>query len=98
LFLSLHPDYVMVHRLWPKTADRTEVVTEWLFHPREMAKEDFSGEDAVGFWDVTNKEDWGITELSQMGIGSRAYVPGPYSEREGLLGAFDRMILGGRKK
>jgi glycine betaine catabolism A len=93
LFLSLHPDYVMVHRLWPKATDRTEVVTEWLFHPREMAKADFCGEDAVEFWDATNREDWGITELSQLGIGSRAYVPGPYSSREGLPGAFDRMIL-----
>jgi glycine betaine catabolism A len=93
LFLSLHPDYVMVHRLWPKATDRTEVVTEWLFHPREMAKADFCGEDAVEFWDATNREDWGITELSQLGIGSRAYVPGPYSAREGLPGAFDRMIL-----
>ena len=93
LFLSLHPDYVMVHRLWPKTADRTEVVTEWLFHPREMAKQDFCGDDAVEFWDATNKEDWAIAELSQLGIRSRAYVPGPYTSREGLPSAFDRMIL-----
>jgi len=73
--------------------DRTEVVTEWLFHPSEMAKVDFCGNDAVEFWDKTNKEDWGISELSQLGISSRAYVPGPYSMQEGLPGAFDRMIL-----
>jgi Rieske 2Fe-2S family protein len=93
LFLSLHPDYVMVHRLWPKAVDRTEVVTEWLFHPAEMAKVGFSGEDAVEFWDETNREDWGISELSQAGIRSRSYVPGPYSTMEGLPSAFDRMIL-----
>jgi glycine betaine catabolism A len=93
LFLSLHPDYVMVHRLWPRGVDRTEVVTEWLFDPAEMAKKDFSGADAVEFWDKTNREDWGISELSQKGISSRAYVPGPYSTQEGLLGAFDRMIV-----
>jgi len=93
LFLSLHPDYVMVHRLWPKAVNRTEVVTEWLFHPREMAKADFCGDDAVQFWDATNKEDWAISELSQQGISSRAYVPGPYTTREGLPSAFDRMIL-----
>jgi Rieske 2Fe-2S family protein len=97
LFLSLHPDYVMVHRLWPKATDRTEVVTEWLFHHREMAKKDFCGDDAVEFWDATNREDWGITELSQLGIGSRAYVPGPYSSRERLPSAFDRMIMGREK-
>ena len=45
------------------------------------------------FWDATNREDWAISELSQKGISSRAYVPGPYSIREGLPLAFDRMIL-----
>jgi Rieske 2Fe-2S family protein len=76
LFLSLHPDYVMVHRLWPRAVDRTEVVTEWLFHPAEMAKADFCGDDAVEFWDKTNREDWKISELAQAGIGSRAYCRG----------------------
>lgn len=93
LFLSLHPDYVMLHRLWPLGVDHTRVVTEWLFHPREMAKPDFQADDVVEFWDTTNKEDWVISELSQKGISSRAYVPGPYSPRESLPQAFDRMIL-----
>ena len=35
-----------------------------------------------------------ISELSQLGIRSRAYTPGPYSKREELLHAFDRTILG----
>ena len=92
LFLSLHPDYVMVHRLWPRAVDRTEVETEWLFHPTEMAKEDFYGVDAVEFWDLTNKEDWWITEQSQKGVSSRGYIPGPYSKNEGLPAEFDRKI------
>ena len=98
LFLSLHPDYVMVHRLWPKRVDRTDVVTEWLFHPREMAKADFCGDDVVALWDATNREDWGITEQSQKGIGSRGYVPGPYSKNEGLPAAFDRMVAEKQEK
>lgn len=93
LFLSLHPDYVMVHRLWPIRADLTRVVTEWLFHPAEMAKPDFQSDDVIEFWDTTNREDWAISELSQKGISSRAYVPGPYSPQEGLPQAFDRMVL-----
>ena len=50
-------------------------------------------EDAVGFWDLTNREDWRIAELSQAGIRSRAYTPGPYSAREELLHAFDQTVL-----
>jgi Rieske 2Fe-2S family protein len=97
LFLSLHPDYVMVHRLWPKAVDRTEVETEWLFHPAEMAKQDFCGDDAVEFWDMTNKEDWWITEQSQKGVSSRGYIPGPYSKSEGLPAEFDKRIRDGIK-
>ncbi len=93
LLLSLHPDYVMAHRLWPQTVDRTRVICEWYFHPAEMAKTNFVANDAIDFWDATNKEDWHISELSQLGISSRAYEPGPYSTREGLPAAFDRMIL-----
>ncbi|MBV8050885.1 MAG: aromatic ring-hydroxylating dioxygenase subunit alpha [Acidobacteriaceae bacterium] len=98
LLLSLHPDYMMTHTLWPRAVDRTEIICEWHFHPDEMAKQDFVGEDAVEFWDITNREDWRISELSQAGIGSRAYKPGPYSRQEGLPHAFDRMILEHEKR
>jgi Rieske 2Fe-2S family protein len=93
LLLSLHPDYMMVHTLWPKAANRTEIICEWHFHPDEMSKPDFLAEDAVEFWDQTNREDWRISELAQLGIQSRAYTPGPYSRRESLLHAFDQMVL-----
>ena len=94
LLLSLHPDYVMAHMLWPEAVDRTRVVCEWYFHPDETAKRGFNGDDAVEFWDRTNREDWAISELAQKGIRSRAYMPGPYSPREGLASAFDQWILG----
>ena len=93
LLLSLHPDYMMTHTLWPRAVDRTEIICEWHFHPQEMAKPNFQADDAVKFWDLTNKEDWGISELSQAGIKSRAYKPGPYSVREGLPHAFDQMVV-----
>jgi Rieske 2Fe-2S family protein len=98
LLLSLHPDYMMTHTLWPKAVDRTEVVCEWHFHPREIEKSGFQADDAIEFWDQTNREDWRISELSQLGIRSRAYTPGPYSKREELLHAFDRMIIGDESK
>ena len=91
--LSLHPDYMMLHRLWPEAADRTQIVCEWYFHPDEMAKPDFTADDALEFWDTTNREDWAISEQSQAGIQSRCYTPGPYAPRETLLHAFDEYIL-----
>jgi Rieske 2Fe-2S family protein len=93
LLLSLHPDYMMVHTLWPRAVDRTEILCEWYFHPAELAKAEFVANDAIEFWDLTNRQDWEIVELSQAGIQSRAYTPGPYSSREELLHAFDQKVL-----
>jgi Rieske 2Fe-2S family protein len=92
LLLSLNPDYMMIHTLWPKAVDRTQIVCEFYFHPDEMAKPDFQADDAIQFWDTVNREDWHIVEMSQAGIQSRAYAPGPYSHRETLLHAFDQMV------
>lgn len=92
LLLSLHPDYMMTHTLWPRAVDRTEIVCEFHAHPSEIGKPDFTIADAVEFWDQTNREDWRISELSQLGISSRAYTPGPYSKREELLWAFDEVV------
>jgi glycine betaine catabolism A len=93
LLLSLHPDYMMTHTLWPRAVDCTDVICEWHFHPEEMSKPDFQADDAVEFWDTTNREDWAISELSQAGIGSRAYKPGPYTRCESLPHAFDQIVL-----
>ncbi|HJT87941.1 MAG TPA: aromatic ring-hydroxylating dioxygenase subunit alpha [Bryobacteraceae bacterium] len=93
LLLSLHPDYMMVHTLWPIAADHTRVICEWHFHPEEMARRDFIADDAIELWDATNREDWEVVELSQAGIQSRAYTPGPYSHREELLHGFEQAVL-----
>ena len=93
MLLSLHPDYMLVHTLWPMAPDRTVNICEWHFHPQTLAKPGFTAADAIDFWDMTNRQDWHVCELSQAGISSRAYTPGPYSNREDLLYAFDRMIV-----
>jgi glycine betaine catabolism A len=93
LLLSLHPDYVMTHTLWPRGIDRTEIICEWLFHPGTMAQPDFDPDDALAFWDLTNRQDWHVCEQMQLGLTSRAYRPGPYSHREELLHGFDRLIV-----
>jgi len=73
--------------------DRTRLVCEWYFHPDDLARPDFSAAGVREFWDMTNKQDWHVCELAQAGISSRAYRPGPYSNREDLLYAFDRFIV-----
>ena len=93
MLLSMHPDYVMVHQVWPQSPDRTLILCDWFFHPDAFARPDFQPNDAIEFWDVTNKQDWRVCELSQQGIASRAYAPGPYSPRESIPAAWDREYL-----
>lgn len=91
--IAPHPDYVMVHTLWPQAPGRTRIECEWLVHPEEHAKPDFDFSDAREFWDLTNRQDWHVCEQAQAGISSPGYRPGPYSNREDLLYAFDRFIV-----
>jgi glycine betaine catabolism A len=93
MLLSLHPDYVMFHTLWPQGTDRTFISCSWLFHPATLGDPTFNPDDGVEFWDMTNRQDWHICEQSQLGIESRAYTPGPYSRRESLSVQFDREVL-----
>jgi len=93
MLLSMHPDYVMVHQLWPKSPERTLILCDWFFHPEAFDRDDFHPNDAVEFWDMTNRQDWHVCELSQQGIASRAYKPGPYSPRESIPAAWDREYL-----
>ena len=90
--VSLHPDYVMLHTLWPRAADRTDVVCEWFFEPRTIAQPDFDPSDAVGFWDTVNKQDWYVCELTQKGVRTRDYTAGRYSAEEVDVHAFDLMV------
>lgn len=93
LLLSLHPDYVMVHTVWPQSPERVTILCDWFFHPDSFGRADFHPHDAVEFWDMTNKQDWHIVTLGQQGIASRSYQPGPYAARESIPAAFDREYL-----
>jgi Rieske 2Fe-2S family protein len=93
MLLSVHPDYVLVHRIERLAVDRSRVVCEWLFDPEAMAAPDFDPSGAIEFWNMTNRQDWEVSELSQQGIASSAYEPGPYSELESMIAAWDRAYL-----
>ncbi|HEV3456238.1 MAG TPA: aromatic ring-hydroxylating dioxygenase subunit alpha [Thermoanaerobaculia bacterium] len=93
-FLSLHPDYFLVHRLQALATDRTRILCEWFFHPDAIAAPGFDPEPAIAFWDLTNRQDWELCANAHRGVVSNAWQPGPYSELESQLAAFDRQYLG----
>jgi Rieske 2Fe-2S family protein len=91
-FLSIHPDYLLVHRLVPQGPDRTLVVCDWLFEAETIAAPGFDPSDAVAFWDLTNTQDWHVCELQQRGTRSSSWVAGRYSNQEASVHAFDQMV------
>jgi Rieske 2Fe-2S family protein len=90
--VSLHPDYAMLHTLWPRGAGRTLVRCEWLFEPETMASAGFDPSDAVEFWDTVNRQDWHVCELTQLGVGSRGFSRGRYTANEHTVHAFDVIV------
>jgi Rieske 2Fe-2S family protein len=91
-FLSIHPDYLLVHRLVPRDAGHTTVECEWLFEESTIDAPHFDPADAIAFWDVTNRQDWHVCELQQQGTRSRSWTAGRYSSIEASVQAFDVMV------
>ena len=88
LLLSLHPDYVMTHRITPLSAGETHVECAWLWPPEAFELEGFDLSYAVDFWDITNREDWTACEAVQRGVSNQGYRPGPLSSWEGTVYQF----------
>jgi Rieske 2Fe-2S family protein len=95
LLISLHPDYVMTHRMVPLSASETWVECAWSF-PREAIEADgFDPAYAVDFWDITNRQDWTACESVQRGLASGAAEPGPLSPEEEAVYHFVTMVARG---
>lgn len=88
--VSLHPDYVMVHRLRRVSSNVTHIACDFLSLPTLPAEALTS---AVQFWDLTNRQDWRMCERTQLGVASRGYRTGPYTDAESVLAEIDRVYL-----
>lgn len=93
MMLSLHPDYANWYTVWPVAPDRSIVICEWMMHPDSVSSPGYDPAGPVDLWHTVNAQDWHICEMSQAGVSSRAYKPGPYSPRESIPAAWDREYL-----
>ena len=87
VFVSAHPDYVMIHQLTPLDVNTTQVACHFLCGDYATV---YSLDRAWSMWDKVNRQDWHVCELTQAGAQSPAFEPGPYSNLESMLGAFDQ--------
>lgn len=94
VFVNLLPDHVILHTLLPVAPDRSRVVCDWLFHPSDLARPDFDASDTVDIFDVVNRQDWEVCELTQLGMTSRAYAAGGvYVTNEQHIAEFRDLVL-----
>ncbi len=82
LLMSLHPDYVMTHLLFPVGPAVTRIECSWAFPRATAERPGFDPAYAVDFWDLTNRQDWAACESVQRGIRAPGFVPGPLAPAE----------------
>jgi len=90
LLISLHPDYLMTHRLVPVSPSQTRVECSWSF-----VAADVDPAYAVDFWDTTNRQDWAACESVQRGLSSPHHRPGPLAPNEDAVHQFVTMVARG---
>ena len=95
VLLSLHPDYVMTHRLTPVAVDRTTIECVWAFPPEALDRPGFDSGYGVEFWDITNRQDWTVCESVQRGLTSPHALPGPMSPAEDGVYRFVTLVARG---
>ena len=95
LLLSLHPDYVMTHRIEPLGPARCRIECEWLFPAGAAGRKGFDPSYAVEFWDLTNRQDWRACQSVQRGLSSRGFRQGPLALSEDAVHQFMTMVAGG---
>jgi Rieske 2Fe-2S family protein len=73
------PDYAITFVFVPLDVAHTEVRCDWLVAGDAQEGVDYNPDEVAALWDVTNKQDWHLCEVNQLGVQSRSYEPGPHS-------------------
>ncbi|HET7092860.1 MAG TPA: aromatic ring-hydroxylating dioxygenase subunit alpha [Thermomicrobiales bacterium] len=94
VFVNLLPDHVILHTLRPLDPERSHVTCDWLFDRAQIARSGFDPTDTVDIFDLVNRQDWEVCELTQLGMHSRAYDRGGlYVTNEQHIAAFRDLVL-----
>jgi glycine betaine catabolism A len=81
-------DHAICFSAIPIAPDRTLVRTTWLVHQDAVEGVDYDLGTLTKVWTATNDQDATLVARAQLGVGSPAYVPGPYSPTEFQVEAF----------
>lgn len=81
-----YSDYILLFRIVPHTPESSEMELTWLV----AADSDVSGNESAlnelkWLWNATTEQDVVLTDRNAVGVFSRFYKPGPYSDGEAAL-------------
>ena len=96
VLMNLLSTGAMSYTLYPRAADHTSVVSEYLYRPEVIAADGFDCSDMVKFLDQVSIEDWAVCEKVQQGIQSRGYERGIYPQEDSILRDFAERYLAER--
>lgn len=92
LFIGMSADYVVLVTLFPVSTEETIVQSYWMFE-ENVVDNDEHMQDAIDFWDTTNKQDFDAVELVHKGNRSVAYKNGGLlTPTEWRTAAFKRYV------
>jgi len=86
-------DYALIFQFVPISANETAMELTWLVDGAAREGVDYEVEHLTWLWDVTTEQDKKITVENQLGVNSRFYRPGPYSEGEPTTADFTAWYL-----
>jgi len=76
-YLAFYVDHFWTISIRPLSPRSTELVYSWFVRSDATEGQDFEIAKLIGVGDITQREDSVLCELTQSGIESRHYVPGP---------------------
>lgn len=87
-------DYGIIHDFQPVSPTETRVRCQWLVTGDAEPGRDYDVESLIELWDITNRQDWVLCEITQKGVRSRHFVPGPNNlEQEPAVEVFRSSYL-----
>ena len=87
-------DHAVTFCALPLGPDRTLLRTTWLVHKDAVEGVDYDLANLTSVWEATNRQDAALVGITQSGVRSPAYAPGPYSPyTEGLVEQFCEWYL-----
>ena len=92
-YMAAMCDYGLMVSYLPQTVDTTRVVMRWLVRSDAEESRDYQVPELIWLWDETTKQDKSLIELNALGVASRGYSPGPYSQLENVTADFIERYL-----